>query len=85
MFDRDGNGYISAYELQLVMTNLGVLLLLIHLHPLVLVLHSPLHIDEKLTGKEINKMICEADIDRDGQISYDSAHSSSLSGSYMSS
>ena len=85
VFDRDGNGYISAYELQLVMTNLGALLLLIHLRPLALVLRSPFRIGEKLTGKEIDEMICEADIDRDGQISYDGAHSSSLSGSYMSS
>ena len=68
MFDRDGNGYISAYELQLAMTNLGALLLLIHLRPLVLVLRSPFRIGEKLTGKEIDEMICEADIGTANQL-----------------
>ena len=84
VFDKDGNGYISAAELQQVMTSLGALLL-IHLRPLVLVLRSPLRIGEKLTEKEIDEMIREADIDGDGLISYDGAYLSSLSRLYMSS
>jgi len=49
VFDKDGNGFISASELRHVMTNLG----------------------EKLTDKEIDEMIREADVDGDGQISYE--------------
>ena len=84
VFDMDGNGYISPAELRYVMTSLGTLLL-IHLRPLVLVLRSPLRIGEKLTEKEIDEMIREADIDGDGQINYDGAHVSSLSRLYVSS
>ena len=46
VFDRDGNGFISAAELRHVMTNLG----------------------EKLTNKEVDAMIREADIDGDGKV-----------------
>ena len=49
VFDRDGNGFISAAELRHVMTNLS----------------------EKLTDKEVNKIIREADIDGDGQVNYE--------------
>ena len=77
VFDKDGNGYISPAELRHVMTSLGALLL-IHLRPLVLVLRSPLRIGEKLTEEEVDEMIREADIDGDGQINYEGAHSSSL-------
>ena len=49
MFDKDGNGFISAAELRHVMTNLG----------------------EKLTDEEVDEMIREADIDGDGQVSYE--------------
>lgn len=49
VFDKDGNGYISAAELCHVMTNLG----------------------EKLTDKEVDEMIREADIDGDGQVNYE--------------
>ncbi len=49
VFDKDGNGFISAAELHHVMTNLG----------------------EKLTDAEVDEMINEADIDKDGQINYD--------------
>ena len=46
VFDKDGNGFISAAELRHVMTNLG----------------------EKLTNKEVDAMIREADIDGDGKV-----------------
>ena len=49
VFDKDGNGYVSAAELRHVMTNVG----------------------EKLTDEEVDEMIKEADIDRDGQVNYE--------------
>eukprot|EP00092_Neocalanus_flemingeri_P032215 GFUD01035014.1.p1 GENE.GFUD01035014.1~~GFUD01035014.1.p1 ORF type:complete len:156 (-),score=51.55 GFUD01035014.1:63-530(-) len=48
VFDKDGNGFITAAELRHVMTNLG----------------------EELTDQEVEEMIREADMDRDGQVSY---------------
>lgn len=48
VFDRDGNGLISAAELKHVMTNLG----------------------EKLTDEEIETMLEEADLDKDGAVNY---------------
>ncbi|XP_061496310.1 calmodulin-like protein 3 [Rhineura floridana] len=49
VFDKEGNGYISAAELRHVMTNLG----------------------EKLTDEEVDEMIKEADVDRDGRVNYE--------------
>lgn len=49
VFDRDGNGTVSAAELRHVLTNLG----------------------EKLSDEEVDEMIAEANINSDGQISYD--------------
>ena len=49
VFDKDGNGYISAAELRHVMATLG----------------------EKLTDYEVDQMIREADVDGDGQLSYE--------------
>ncbi|XP_053388872.1 uncharacterized protein LOC123524074 [Mercenaria mercenaria] len=49
VFDKDGDGFISAEELRVVMTNLG----------------------EKLTKKEVDEMLREADINGDGKIDYD--------------
>ena len=49
MFDRNGDGFISAAEMKHVMANLG----------------------EMLTDEEVAEMIAAADIDGDGQISYE--------------
>lgn len=49
VFDRDGNGMITAAEIRTAMYNLG----------------------EKLTDEEIDEMIKEADLDGDGQLSYE--------------
>jgi len=49
VFDKDGNGCLSADELKHGMTKLGV----------------------KLTDDEVDEKIREADIDGDGQITYD--------------
>lgn len=49
MFDKDGDGFISAHELRVVMMNLG----------------------EKLSEKEVDDMLKEADINGDGKIDYD--------------
>ena len=49
VFDKDGNGFISASDLRHVVTNQG----------------------EKLTDEEGDAMICEADVDGDGQINYE--------------
>ena len=48
IFDRDGDGYITIAELQLVLTYLG----------------------EEGNNEEINQMIQEADLDRDGKVNY---------------
>lgn len=48
MFDRNGDGVISAGELRQVMTNMG----------------------QKLSDKDVDSMIKEADMDGDGQINY---------------
>jgi len=48
VFDKNGDGYISASELRLVMANLG----------------------ENMTDDELHEMLREADVDGDGQISY---------------
>jgi len=49
VFDRDGNGTVSAAELRHVLTNLG----------------------EKLTDEEMDEMISAANINSDGQVSYE--------------
>ena len=49
IFDRDGNGLISAAELRHILTKLG----------------------EKLSDKEVDEMLKEADKDGDGHINYE--------------
>lgn len=76
VFDKDGNGYISAAELRHVMTNLGMFSLLlllawVGLHVL------RVHLGEKLSDSEVDEMIREADVDGDGQINYDGASTAS--------
>jgi calmodulin len=79
VFDKDGNGFISAAELRHVMTSLGMSPLFFPSFFfmgdfLVLIGDNFLRPGEKLTDKEVDEMIREADIDGDGQINYDGAH-----------
>lgn len=49
VFDRDGNGFVSAAELRDVLTSMG----------------------EKMTDEEVDEMIKEANLDGDGNLSYE--------------
>ncbi|ORE05091.1 EF-hand protein [Rhizopus microsporus var. microsporus] len=48
VFDKEGDGYISAGELRYVLTNLG----------------------EKLTDEEVNELLKEVEVGKDGRINY---------------
>lgn len=61
MFDKDGNGYISAAELRHVFLFIA----------LVFTLQVMTNLGEKLTDEEVDEMIKEADVDGDGQINYE--------------
>ncbi|KAH0828681.1 hypothetical protein J3R83DRAFT_3050 [Lanmaoa asiatica] len=68
VFDKDGNGFISAAELRHVMTNLG--------EDVSKLGRSSARVQrefagEKLTETEVEEMIREADVDGDGQINYE--------------
>lgn len=82
VFDKDGNGYISAAELRHVMTNLGVYMTLsvdptwalfcwIHRRERRYSYADFLFSGEKLSDTEVDEMIREADVDGDGQINYE--------------
>ena len=68
LFDKDGDGSITMYELGTVMRSLGALLLL-HLRPFVLVLRSTL-LDQNPTEAELRDMIDEVDVDGNGTIDF---------------
>jgi calmodulin len=65
VFDKDGNGFISAAELRHVMTNLGNMAFLVDAGSWYLTYFLS---GEKLTDEEVDEMIREADIDGDGQV-----------------
>merc|ERR1719359_2225544 len=82
VFDRDGNGFISAAELRHVMTNLGEKLTDEEVDEMnreadvdgdgqinyeEFVKMMMTNLGEKLTDEEVDEMIREADVDGDGQ------------------
>jgi|SRR6266850_1676148 len=75
VFNKSGNGLISAAELKAVLTNLGTFLSLSVLSmELFTDCHLLLHTGEKPTDKDIDDMIQAADTDGDGLIGLDGAH-----------
>jgi calmodulin len=75
VFNKSGNGLISAAELKAVLTNLGMLLSLsLFLSMGLTDLRLLLHTGEKPTDKDIDDMIQAADTDGDGLIGFDGAH-----------
>lgn len=58
VFDKDGNGFISAAELR-------------HVYVMPSLTSSMTNLGEKLSDQEVEEMIREADTDGDGQINYD--------------
>lgn len=74
VFDKDGNGMISAKELKAVMESLGALLGL--LKWIIAISHRDVLVDlgENLSDKEVDAMMLEADQDGDGNINYEGTH-----------
>ena len=73
VFDKDGNGFISAAELRSVLVDrwLAHLSLSFFLSFGRFVSHVMTNLGEKLTDEEVDEMIREADIDGDGQVNYE--------------
>jgi len=61
VFDKNGDGKISAAELRHVMTSIGMLCFL---------MYELIWVGEKLSDQEVDEMIKEADTDGDGEINY---------------
>jgi calmodulin len=61
VFDKNGDGKISAAELRHVMTSIGMLYFL---------MCELIGVGEKLSDQEVDEMIKEADTDGDGEINY---------------
>jgi calmodulin len=61
VFDKNGDGKISAAELRHVMTSIGMLYF---------VMFELIGVGEKLSDQEVDEMIKEADTDGDGEINY---------------
>jgi calmodulin len=75
VFDEDGNGFISAIELKHIMSSLGGD---ISAYFALVSLTDLCNAGEKLSDTEIDEMIRDADVDGDGQISFEG-----LCGYYM--
>lgn len=71
VFDKDGNGFISAAELRWIVERCIGAVVFIGFLFLLTVRHVMTNLGEKLTDEEVDEMIREADIDGDGQVNYE--------------
>ena len=74
MFDKDGNGFISAAEVRAWFWSFQLDMLqsiVLHLCLAPQLRHVMTNLGEKLTDEEVDEMIREADVDGDGQVNYE--------------